>query len=305
MIPKWKRAAVLLIVDDEPVNISIIGKLFKHELEVLAATNGEEALEIAEKCSPDLVLLDVMMPDMDGYEVCRRLRKSEATKHIPIIFLTAKRDAGDEAFGLNLGAIDYIVKPFDLAIVRARVRNHINLKQMADVLGALAAQDGLTGIANRRQFDEVLGREWRRAMRGKAPLSLIILDVDSFKQFNDHYGHGRGDKCLKQVAATLQGVLNRPGDLAARIGGDEFAIIIPGSDAAGAALIAERARAGVEALGIANEQSELSDHVTVSVGCATLVPEQGGLSELLFDRADSALYRAKDQGRNRVVSCRG
>ena len=301
MSADWKRAAVLLIVDDEPANISVIAKLFKQEYEVLAATNGEEALDIAEKCSPDLVLLDVMMPDMDGYEVCRRLRKNESTRNIPIIFLTAKRDAGDEEFGLNLGAIDYIVKPFDLAIVRARVRNHINLKQMSDLLGALAALDGLTEIANRRQFNEVFDREWRRGMREGSQLSLIMVDVDYFKQFNDHYGHGSGDGCLKQVACALVDALNRPGDLAARFGGDEFAIIIPGTDPEGAALIAERVRAGVEALAIPNVRSAVADHVTVSVGCATLVPAQDRQSEMLLNMADIMLYRAKEEGRNRVV----
>lgn len=300
MITEGKRG-VLLVVDDEPVNISIIAKLFKREYEILAATNGLEAVDIAEKCSPDLVLLDVMMPEMDGYKVCRQLRKNEATKNIPIIFVTAKREMGEEEFGLNLGAIDYITKPFELSIVRARVRNHIELKQKTDLLESLAALDGLTGIPNRRCFDELLENEWWRAMRDQTPLSLIMVDVDFFKPFNDNYGHGSGDDCLKRVAAALLSSLNRPSDIAARIGGDEFAVILPGTDSEGATMIAEKICIHVEALAIPNVHSPVADQVTVSVGCATLVPSPDCSPEMLMNAADRMLYCAKKAGRNRVA----
>ena len=296
------RKATLLIVDDEPINISIIAKLFHLEYEILAATSGQEALEIAARCSPDLILLDVVMPVMDGYEVCRRLRESNVTNKIPLIFITAKRETGEEEYGLKQGAIDYITKPFELSIVRARVRNHMNLKHKTDLLESLAALDGLTGIPNRRRFDEVLEMEWKRALRNQTPLSLIMVDVDNFKQYNDHYGHGAGDDCLKQLSMVLLSSMVRPGDMAARYGGEEFVVILPQTEPEGAMQVAERIRAQVDELGIPHINSAVAGHVTVSVGCATTVPTINTLVESLLVSADKKLYKAKHEGRNRVVS---
>jgi diguanylate cyclase (GGDEF)-like protein/PAS domain S-box-containing protein len=294
--------ATLLIVDDEPINIKIIAKLFNKEYEILSSTNGKDALEIATRCSPDLILMDVVMPEMDGYEVCRRLRENDATKNIPLIFITAKRETGEEEYGLHMGAIDYITKPLELSIVRARVRNHIELKHKTDLLESLAALDGLTGIPNRRRFDEVLDSEWKRAVRNQSHLSLIMVDVDNFKQYNDHYGHGAGDDCLKQVAQVLLSSLVRPGDMTARYGGEEFVVILPHTDCEGALQVAERICTQVDGLGIPHINSNVADHITVSVGCATSIPQSNILPERLLESADNKLYRAKHEGRNRVVS---
>jgi diguanylate cyclase (GGDEF)-like protein/PAS domain S-box-containing protein len=294
--------ATLLIVDDEPINIKIIAKLFNEEYEILASTNGKEAIEIAARRSPDLILMDVVMPEMDGYEACRLLRENDATKNIPLIFITAKRETGEEEYGLKLGAIDYITKPLELSIVRARVRNHIDLKHKTDLLESLAALDGLTGIPNRRRFDEVLESEWKRAVRNQTPLSLIMVDVDNFKQYNDHYGHGAGDDCLKHVAQVLLSSLVRPGDMAARYGGEEFVVILPHTDGEGALQVAERICTQVDGLGIPHINASVADHITVSVGCATSIPQSNILPERLLESADNKLYRAKHEGRNRVVS---
>lgn len=296
------RKATLLIVDDEPTNISIIVKILCHEHEVLTATSGQEALEIAARCSPDLILLDVVMPGMDGYEVCRRLRNSEITKSIPVIFVTAKGRPGEEEYGLNLGAVDYITKPFKISIVRARVRNHVNLKLKTDLLETLAALDGLTGVPNRRHLDKFLEAEWKRGMRNSSPLSMIMVDVDHFKLYNDHFGHGTGDDCLKQVAEALASSLVRPGDMVARYGGEEFAAVLSETDNEGAFNVAERIRSMVEALAIPHSLSVTANHVTVSLGCATMIPSSDTNWMVLLDAADKMLYQAKCEGRNRVCS---
>jgi diguanylate cyclase (GGDEF)-like protein len=293
---------MILIVDDTPTNIQVLAEALRADYRVKVATSGKAALAIAGNpdTRPDLILLDVMMPEMDGYEVCRRLKQAPATQGIPVIFVTARSDVADEELGLNLGAMDYIAKPFHPAIVKARVRNHINLKMKADLLESLALVDGLTGIPNRRRFDEALDSEWKRALRNGTPLALIIADIDCFKAYNDNYGHGAGDQGLKAVAQALADALNRPSDMMARYGGEEFVALMPDTDAEGARLLAERWRTGVAALGMPHAFSCAADHVTISVGYASLGPAQGQSPLELLDLADKMLYHAKNQGRNRA-----
>lgn len=292
---------LILIVDDTPTNIQVLAEALRADYRVRVAGSGKAAFEIIAKVGlPDLVLLDVMMPDMDGYEVCRRLKQSPETKNIPVIFVTARSDAQDEEYGLRLGAVDYIAKPFHLPIVSARVRNHINLKLKSDLLESQAMLDGLTNIPNRRRFDETLENEWKRAQRSGTPLSLIIADIDYFKRYNDNYGHAAGDDCLKKVAAALVASIDRPSDLAARFGGEEFSVILPDTDAEGARAIAERLRSQIENLRIPHAYSDASKCVTVSVGLACVVPNAGNTQTDLIKQADEMLYQAKESGRNRV-----
>jgi diguanylate cyclase (GGDEF)-like protein len=250
---------------------------------------------------PDLILLDVMMPDMDGFEVCRRLMQDKDTHKIPVIFVTAKNADADEELGLNLGAVDYITKPFMIPIAKARIRTHIRLKQQADLLESLSLLDALTQIPNRRRFDETLISEWKRAARDETPLSLMMIDIDHFKQYNDYYGHGCGDSCLQSVASELCNSVSRPGDLVARYGGEEFVAILPDTDQASALKIAELMRQNIEMLGLPHAFPEVGAVVTISVGVATQVkvnPESS--TKILSDAADKALYLAKEGGRNRV-----
>jgi PleD family two-component response regulator len=217
----------ILIVDDETTNIEILAELLASDYDVIFATSGEEALAIVESARPDLILLDVMMPDIDGYEVCARLKKSASSKDISVIFITGLGDLEAETRGLSLGAVDYVTKPINPAVVRMRVRNHIELKIARDELARLAATDGLTGLANRRRFDQVLATECSRLRRSKGRLSLIMIDIDHFKAFNDTYGHVAGDGCLRQVGGAIGSVIHRTPDLAARYGGEEFSCILP------------------------------------------------------------------------------
>ena len=292
---------LVLIVDDHPTNIRVLAETLKSEYRVKTATNGRTALDLANLSEkPDLIMLDVMMPEMDGYEVCQHLKNTEASKDIPVIFVTAKREMGDEERGLNMGAADYITKPFSPPIVQARVRNHIALKQKTDLLESLASLDGLTGIPNRRNFSEAIDSEWRRAGRSGKPLSLIMADVDYFKAYNDHYGHGAGDDCLKYVATALANIPVRPGDLVARYGGEEFVAILPDTDFDGAKSVAEDFRSMVEALALPHAHSSVAGHVTISAGFATALLPRSKRWEALLEEADKMLYQAKRAGRNRV-----
>jgi diguanylate cyclase (GGDEF)-like protein len=290
----------ILIVDDAPDNIQIINAILEEDYEIFFATSGKQAIEIAFSENPDLILLDIMMPDMDGYEVCRKLKSYKQFHHIPIIFLTAMNDTENEAKGLKLGAIDYITKPFNPAIVEVRIKNHLELKRQRDILQNLSSRDGLTGIANRRRFDEFLDQEWQRAKRKKTPLSLIMMDVDHFKQYNDNSGHLAGDDCLKQIASTLDNQLKRPTDLVARYGGEEFVSILPDTDNEGALHIAKRFRESIAELKIPHSNSSAADHVTISLGVATITPSPLFSKEDLIKVADKSLYEAKAAGRNQV-----
>ncbi len=291
----------LLVVDDQPVNIQALFQIFQSDHQVLMATGGEQALKLAASRLPDLVLLDVEMPGMDGHEVCRRLRADDRTKDIPVIFVTAHSDEASELSGLESGAVDFISKPVNPTIVRARVRTHLTLKAQADLLREWVYIDGLTGVRNRRCFDDRLALEWARAARENQPLSVILADVDFFKRYNDAYGHQRGDDCLRQVAEAMRAAALRPGDLVARYGGEEFVCLLPNTPLAGAMHAAERIANAVDALAIDHARSDVSPYVTVSLGVCSVQPMPGGDPAVLVGAADRQLYSAKSQGRHRIV----
>ena len=290
----------LLIDDDEKQNRLLLTELFGTTYKIIQAKNGVQALEKARQHRPDLILLDVLMPEMDGMAVLRELKRDDATRLIPVIFITALDSATDEENGLNLGAVDYISKPFHPPIVRVRVRNQLQLVHQQRLLEQLASLDGLTGIPNRRQFDATLLKEWHRCQRNQQPLSLIVADVDFFKKYNDALGHAAGDRVLQEVAATLRQAARRPGDLVARYGGEEFVLLLPETNATGAQALAEGVQQLLHSKALPHPDSSLGPWLTMSMGGNTIVPSTTALDPEFFALADAALYRAKHQGRNQV-----
>jgi len=290
----------VLIADDDGINRQVLASLLKPDHVVLLAKTGEQAIERAQRHLPDLIMLDVMMPDMDGYEVLRRLRADPATARIEVIFITGMGRPEDEAKGLKLGAADYITKPFNTTVVMARVATHLQVVRQRRLLEHLAHMDGLTELANRRRFDETYASEWQRATRHVHTMSVALMDIDCFKQYNDHYGHPAGDRALRAVARVAQGAMRRPCDFAARYGGEELVILMPETDAAQAMFVAEGIREAVAQLLIPHEHSVASPVLTVSIGGATLPLGENESAADLFEAADTALYRAKEAGRNRV-----
>jgi diguanylate cyclase (GGDEF)-like protein len=293
--------SLILIVDDDVANIEVLNAVLEDDYEVCFATSGEDAIKIALELLPDLILLDVLMPGIDGYEVCRRLKADNLVADVPIIFVTGLDDQEAEIRGLALGAIDYVTKPISPVIVRARVRNHIELKRMRDQLAELAVTDALTGLNNRRRLEQWLKIETTRSARTADYLSVIMLDVDFFKQYNDTYGHPAGDRCLVMVAAALNRAVRRAADLTARYGGEEFACILPRTEHEAAMVVARNVRDQVLALGIPHIKSAAAACVTVSVGVATANCLPGMAPELWIKAADSQLYLAKSAGRNSVI----
>ena len=294
------RRPRLLVVDDQPVNIQALYQAFAADHQVLMATSGEQALALCASQQPDLVLLDVVMPGMDGHEVCRRLQADATTRDIPVIFVTAHSDEAAETLGLELGAVDFISKPINPKIVRARVRTHLTLKAQSDLLRHWVYIDGLTGVYNRRHFDERLAAEWGRAARSGSALSVVLLDVDLFKRYNDRYGHQAGDDCLRRVAATLKSSIRRPGDLVARYGGEEFVCLLPDTALPGAMGLAQQLGAAVHALQIEHGNSTVDAVVTVSLGVCSKPEQGGGCADALLRAADAQLYRAKTLGRHQA-----
>lgn len=291
----------LLIVDDQPANIRVMAEALHDLYELFFATTGERALEIASSGGVELILLDVTMPGMDGFEVCRRLKSSETTSRIPVIFATAREETNDEARGFYCGAVDYITKPIRPPVVRARVKTQLELKHAHDLLETLALVDGLTGIANRRRFDRVMEDEWRRALRDRTWFSLALLDVDHFKKFNDTYGHSKGDECLRTIAQAIATVSRRPGDLVARYGGEEFGIILPHVDAPAMVEAMERLLIAVDATRIDHASSASGRHVSVSIGAISVLASPELQVLYLVETADKLLYEAKESGRNRAT----
>lgn len=290
----------LLVVDDQPVNIQALYQAFAADHQVFMATSGEQALALCAAKQPDLVLLDVVMPGLDGHEVCRRLKADPATRDIPVIFVTARTEEAEETRGLELGAVDFIFKPINPNSVRARVRTHLTLKAQSDLLRRWVYVDGLTGVHNRRHFDERLASEWGRSARNRQPLSVVLIDVDYFKRYNDRYGHQAGDDCLRRIAAALDGGLRRPGDLLARYGGEEFVCLLPDTNLDGALHLAEQLGRRVFELQIEHADSPVAAMVTISLGvCGTTAAAHGSAAALLSG-ADAQLYAAKSRGRHRV-----
>jgi diguanylate cyclase (GGDEF)-like protein len=290
----------VLIVDDTAPNIWILKETLKNDYNILAASSGMEALAIAQATPPDIILLDIMMPEMDGYSVCAKLKSDPLTQTIPVIFITALGSEESEAKGFELGAIDYITKPFNVTLVKARVKNHLALKKYQNELEHKTIKDGLTGINNRRCFDDCIEKEWSRMLRAEKPLSLIMIDIDFFKPYNDLYGHLLGDECLRKIAQTLNDSLHRPSDMVARYGGEEFACVLPDTSLEGAQLVAQSFRKAVNDLMIPNEKSTVSKCVTLSMGVATSIPSDGESPSSLISKADKLLYEAKNAGRDQI-----
>jgi diguanylate cyclase (GGDEF)-like protein len=294
----------VLIVDDVPTNIALLRKTLSKEFDVLTAASGEDGLRVARETHPDLILLDIMMPGIDGYEVCRQLTADSATNDIPIIFLTALDEASDELQGLRLGAVDYITKPFNLASTLARVRSHIGLRNYVRLRASLANQDGLTGLANRVYFEAGLDKELRRARLTGQPLAVILADIDHFKAFNERHGHIAGDACLKTVAAQASQAARQADGLAARHAGDAFALLLPGSDDAAAYARAEALRGAVEAALIALPDGAYG-RATLSCAVVSTCSQSDESPSSLIALAQARLDAAKSGGRNRVLALAG
>jgi diguanylate cyclase (GGDEF)-like protein len=292
------RRPRLLIVDDQPVNIQALHRVFAADCQVLMATDGQRALQLCRDRQPDLVLLDVQMPGMDGHELCAELKSDPMLRSIAVIFVTSQDHPDDETRALDAGAADFITKPFNPTVVRARVRTQLTLKAQADLLRELAFVDGLTGVHNRRHFDERFQAESRRAQRTRAQLAVALADVDHFKRYNDALGHMAGDDCLRRVATALKACLRRPTDLLARYGGEEFVCLLPDTDLAGAIGVAQMMEDTVRSLALPHPGTD--GIVTISLGVAAGSQDQG-----LVETADKALYLAKAAGRGRVVWMEG
>ena len=294
-----EKKNTLLIVDDENANLKVLTHILGSDYTIYTATSGAGAFEKAREFMPDLILLDILMPDMDGYATLSKIKNSETIKKIPVIFITGLNSEEDEEKGLSLDAADYITKPFSATIVKLRVRNQIQIVNQMRAIENLSMLDQLTNIPNRRSFDDRLKMEWKQAVREKTPISLLIIDIDSFKKLNDTYGHQQGDIVLQKIAALLPLSFRRPGDFAARWGGEEFVVLLPNTPLEGARELAEKIRGDVEKMTIkAANGSEIK--VTASVGVNSLIPGIETPINSFFTNADKALYAAKEAGKNKV-----
>jgi len=294
-----QKEFTILITDDEKFNLDILGRILSPQYNILIARNGERALELAKQNLPDLILLDVIMPDMTGFEVITKLKESRITVNIPVIFITGLTDTADEEKGFFLGAVDYIVKPFNKSIVKARVNTHIKIIDQMRTIERIGLIDSLTKISNRRGFENRFNADWGRAVREQTPISYMIMDIDKFKDYNDTYGHHQGDTALRAFAEAALQTTNRAADFVARWGGEEFVLLLVNTNLEGAAEVAENIRKNIELMEIPSEDGKITK-ITVSIGVNSTVPDINTDASDFMNKADQALYRAKESGRNRV-----
>lgn len=304
---------VLLAEDSRTNQILISAYIEEAGHQIVIAENGQQAIDLFLEIQPDLVLMDIIMPVMDGIDAATQIRKISIREDewTPIIFLSGISDANDIVRAIDAGGDDYLIKPVDAVVLNAKLRAMERIANMREELKKanrdlrmMSMRDGLTGIANRRHFDEVLSKEIKRAMRLKSALSLVLCDIDFFKPYNDNYGHQSGDDCLKYVARTMAKTLNRPGDVVARYGGEEFGIVLPETELDGAISLAEATRYAIDTLGLTHDYSAAANHITISAGVATVNPSKTDdvkiVAKSLIQAADKALYVAKERGRNQV-----
>ena len=294
------RSPTLLVVEDDSESAQLLVRLFGSRYRVLLAADGASGLEMALASEPDVILLDVMMPGMDGFECCERLKSDPRTAQVPVVFITGVQRSDAESRGLALGAADFVSKPLNPIVLDRRVQIQVELKRAREQLTQLAATDSLTGLANRRHLDECLEREYARLARTCANLSVVLVDIDHFKRFNDRHGHVRGDECLQAIARAIGRAMFRPADLAARYGGEEFACILPDTSEDGALATAERVREAIATLHIPHSASPTAEYVTASFGVATERCRPGHSELGLLARADEQLYMAKANNRNSI-----
>ena len=294
-----KKKHSVLVVDDEHANIMTLKHILGADHTIYVAKNGVDAIEIAEESSPDVILLDIIMPGIDGYETLAKLRDSLTTKELPVIFITGLTNSEDEEKGLELGASDYITKPFSPAIVKLRVRNQIKIIEQMRTIEQFGMTDQLTRLPNRYGFENRMKMEWGRAQREHAPISILLLDVDKFKNYNDTFGHQQGDLALQSFARALDTAVHRPADFAARWGGEEFIALLPNTNPEGSMVVAESIRKGVEEMDIPCIDKRAAK-ITVSIGAYTSTQGESEDINECITKADAALYYAKDQGRNRA-----
>jgi len=290
----------ILIIDDTPMQIRVLSQILSPLYDVKIAKNGEKGLELARKHSVDLILLDIVMTGMSGFEVLGELKKFNVTKHIPVIFITSMDSIESEVKGLSLGAVDYIIKPFIDEIVRLRVGLHMQLISQMRTIERLGLFDSLTGIRNRHSFNTIMQNEWAKAIQNNTCISMLILDIDRFKNFNDQHGHLSGDLCLKTMAKVFMETVERGGDFVFRWGGEEFVILLPDTPIEDATAIAEHIRHKVENTPIPCSENAATK-VTVSIGVGMIFPHSGDRIEKFCNETDKALYKAKQDGRNRVA----
>ena len=291
----------ILIIDDSVVNINALHMMLKEEYQVFVAKNGKDGIKQANLIQPSLILLDILMPEMDGFQVLDVLTKDSNTSSIPVMFITCLNDDKNEEKGLSLGAVDYITKPFNLSVIKAKVRNHIELFQYRKTIENIAMLDGLTGIPNRRSYDERIKVDWQYAINEQSPISIAILDIDNFKEYNDNYGHLQGDLVLKQVAKQLEAEIPSRNGFVARYGGEEFVVILLNYTQEAAVEILEKVRANIEYLGIKHLHSRAEKVITISLGGGTIIPNEDDDLNQFVEIVDQRLYRAKTLGRNLLV----
>lgn len=290
----------ILVIDDSPVQAQFLMSILAGDYELTARHTSREGLEEAKTVAYSLILLDVIMPEMDGFTVLQELKSADVTKHVPVILLTSLADVQYEERGLLLGAVDYVTKPFSPVIIKARVNTHIQLRRYQMQFKKQAMVDELTGISNRRSYDEESISRWREAVRFELPFSVCMFDIDKFKVYNDTFGHPAGDEVIARVAKTISSFFRRSTDLFARYGGEEFVGVSVGGAASSTYEFMKTIRQAVEQLHIPHDPS-VSEWVTVSVGGVTVLPRQGDNYDACLKLADNMLYEAKHLGRNMVV----